>query len=202
MEEETHDKIKDFVKPQQITGATMSVLVNAIYFKGEWEKKFEKHLTRKRDFHSSDNDKMAVDFMHAKDFFRACDLNDFDATALEIKYAASKYAFIIVLPKNRTGLTALETQMKNVDLDGLFDGFDDPFKYDVIIPKFKVEFEINLNSALKNVRQTLYIILHTQTFIKCICFSVKLSFFTNFSCYFLLKELVTSSNHYQVETLN
>lgn len=42
-------------------------------------------------------------------------LKNLDASAIELKYANSKLAFLVVLPNQRTGLSALEIKMKDYD---------------------------------------------------------------------------------------
>ena len=42
VEERTKDKIKDLIQPDMIDEDTSLVLVNAIYFKSNWAKKFER----------------------------------------------------------------------------------------------------------------------------------------------------------------
>jgi len=53
VEEQTKNKIQDLIAKGSITGLTKLVLVNAIYFKGDWDIKFDKAKTKKREFHVS-----------------------------------------------------------------------------------------------------------------------------------------------------
>lgn len=50
VENNTNSKIKDLLPPQSITPSTKMVLVNAIYFKGSWEKMFDSINTSKYYF--------------------------------------------------------------------------------------------------------------------------------------------------------
>lgn len=150
VEEKTKEKIKDLIKPDMLSSDTRVVLVNAIYFKGNWEYQFDKEFTTEGDFYTSETDTVPVDFMHIKKKFNYAVLDDLDATALEMKYANSNFSFVIVLPNSRTGLSALETKLKNYDLAKITDEMHLQ-EVDVTIPKFKVEYEINLNEVLKKV---------------------------------------------------
>lgn len=151
VQEKTNDRIKDLIEPSMINSDTRMVLVNAIYFKGNWKYQFDQRRTIKDDFYTSETQKVPVDMMRMKKHFNYAILSDLDATALEMQYANSNFTFLIILPNNRTGLAALETKLKNYDLSQITARmrFEE---VDVSIPKFKVEFKINLNEVLKNVR--------------------------------------------------
>lgn len=151
VEEKTREKIKDLIKPNMLNADTRVVLVNAIYFKGDWEHQFKKENTREGDFYISETETVPVNFMHSKKRFNYGVFDDLDATALEMKYANSNFSFVIVLPNSRTGLSALESKLKTFDLAKISEKMYSQ-EVQVTIPKFKVEFEINLNDALKKVR--------------------------------------------------
>ncbi|XP_031633972.1 antichymotrypsin-2-like, partial [Contarinia nasturtii] len=148
----TNDKIKDLVKEDNINNKTRVVLVNANYFKGDWLYKFDKTLTEVDDFYISETKTVSADFMHVTSNFRLREFDDLDATSLELKYANSKLSFVIVLPHKREGLSKLEGKLSNYNLTKLAGDFS-PYDrgYEVILPKFKVDFEINLNDILKNL---------------------------------------------------
>lgn len=150
VENKTKDKIKDLVKPDMLDASTRVVLVNAIYFKGNWEHQFNKDRTYDGDFFISETEKTPVKYMTIKKKFNYAVLDRLDATALEMKYANSNISFVIVLPNTRTGLSALEKKLCDFDLTKITDEMYSQ-EVDVTIPKFKVEFEINLNDVLKKV---------------------------------------------------
>lgn len=156
VEDKTHGKIKNLIKPDALNGDTSVVLINAINFKGEWLHQFDERLTANSEFFTSETEKVPVEFMTVTNYFRRKYLNDLDATALEMKYADSQFAFIIILPGTRTGLFPLEIILKNYDLSKIADDLWAPTEINVIIPKFKVEFEINLNNALKKVSERMF----------------------------------------------
>ena len=54
VEKRTMQKIKDLVKPESLDAGTNLVLVNAIYFKADWAKKFDKSLTKKKRFYTTE----------------------------------------------------------------------------------------------------------------------------------------------------
>lgn len=150
----THNKIKNLIQPQNIDNEITVMLINAIHFKGNWMYKFNKTLTTVGDFYINENETVQVDFMTIKSNFVYDEIYDLNATALELKYANSKYSFIILLPWSRTGLYALEKKLKSFDLRKITEWIfkkDYGLGVDVKIPKFKVEHKIKLNDILKNV---------------------------------------------------
>lgn len=150
VEEKTKEKIKDLIKPDMLNADTRLVLINAIYFKGNWEYQFDKDRTNEGDFYVGESETVKVDFMHIKKKFNYAVLDKLDATALEMKYANSNFSFVIVLPNSRTGLSKLESELKNYDLAQITNKMHNT-EVEVTIPKFKIEFEINLNEVLKKV---------------------------------------------------
>lgn len=78
---------------------------------------------------------------------------ELSASVLEIEYTNSKYSFIILLPRSRTGLSQLETRLKKYNLTRLSHDLVSRYQQlvDVRIPKFKVEMAIELDDLLKKV---------------------------------------------------
>lgn len=150
VEERTSRKIKDLIKPDQLDADTRSVLVNAIYFKAPWESQFNPEYTHKNDFYNSETEKVSVDFMYKDSLFNFAKVDELDASALELKYANSSMSFVIVLPNAQNGLSTLESKLKDFDLAKISEKFQTR-RYEILIPKLEVEYEIKLNNVLKNV---------------------------------------------------
>ena len=66
VKEQTNQKIQDLIGPESISSMTKLILVNAIYFKGDWNVKFDKSKTRKGDFHVSPTKTIQTDMMFSK----------------------------------------------------------------------------------------------------------------------------------------
>lgn len=151
VENATNGKIRDLIKPDMLNSDTRSVLVNAIHFKGFWQHRFEKERTHSGEFYVNETATVPAEYMFTtNDFPYAYTLDDLDASALEMRYARSNFSFLILLPKSRNGLSALETKLRRYDLTNIFRRMRMQ-NVNVQIPKFTTEFEINLNAALKNV---------------------------------------------------
>jgi serine protease inhibitor len=126
------------------------VLVNAIYFKGDWAKKFKTENTRKGTFHLADGSTVETDMMYMSSEFRAANLKDIDARALEMPYKGNRLSMIFILPQE--SLAKTEAALSGFDFSGL--KFGPSTKFDVHVPKFKIESTHELNDPLKNLGLT------------------------------------------------
>ncbi|XP_031616655.1 uncharacterized protein LOC116336730 [Contarinia nasturtii] len=150
VEEKTNRRIIDLIKSDTLGSDSRVVLINAIYFKGEWEQKFYEYSTNKSDFYINETEKVPVDLMNIDEWFNYVDLSDLNASALEMKYADSNFSMVVILPNSRTGLSTLESQMKDCDLKTIVANMSMQ-KVEIWIPKFEHEFELKLNNVLMNM---------------------------------------------------
>ncbi len=60
VEKKTHDRIKDLLPREAITGDTQMILVNAVYFKAKWVHEFKKSNTQPEDFTLANGQKIKV----------------------------------------------------------------------------------------------------------------------------------------------
>lgn len=75
---------------------------------------------------------------------------DLDATAVELPYKDSDISMMVILPNSKTGLPALESKLNTINLSELSQNMYSE-EVNVEIPKFKIEFSIELNDPLKKV---------------------------------------------------
>lgn len=150
VESQTNNKIKNLIAPDSLDHDTRMVLVNAIYFKGFWTYQFDPKATYRAPFFLNDNDSVDVDFMRVKKHFKYGFLEKLDATAVELPYKDSDISMLIILPNKRTGLADLEKNLHNVDLAEISRNMYSQ-EVNVELPKFKIEFDIELNEPLQKV---------------------------------------------------
>ena len=96
---------------QNLDKSTVLVLLNAVYFKGLWDEKFDPHSTIDRDFHVSKTEKKSIKFMHASKKFSFARGKTQDSSYNMMRYKDSDIGFVTYLPSK--GDCPLET----VDLD-------------------------------------------------------------------------------------
>jgi len=154
VEEQTNEKIKDLLAAGVVNAATRVVLVNALYFKGEWEEAFDPRKTRKEAFHVDSETTVEAQMMHQKAKFGYKVMEGLGgATALSMPYKGNQLEMIFVLPKEEScgssGLKAMEQAMSVSAFGQELEGF--AYERDVVvtIPKFKIESTHELNEPLK-----------------------------------------------------
>lgn len=149
VQDKTNKKIMEIIKASDLSADTELVLLNAIYFKADWEFKFPKNRTFKGPFYTSKNQTVEVEFMNQKAKFYWGD--SFQSTILEMRYANSNFSFVIVLPNSNTNLAAVESILNFDKLNTFLSNSVDLIDVNVTIPKFGVEFEIDLKDILEKV---------------------------------------------------
>lgn len=151
VEKDTNGMIKDVLPPGAINGDTSALLVNVIYFKGEWEAPFSANDTLNMTFYSTSSDKVTTAFMNQKDYFAYGDVQDLDATAIEMPYMAGDFSMVIVLPNQVDGLAGLAAKVQNnYDLIKISDKLTLTY-VDLSIPKFEIEYQVDLDQPLSKL---------------------------------------------------
>ncbi|XP_059579505.1 leukocyte elastase inhibitor [Alligator mississippiensis] len=159
VESQTQGKIKELFIPGIIMTITVSVLVNAIYFKANWNYKFDKTKTVKRGFRLNQNDKKFVQLMYQQGRFKMAHVQEINAQILELPYNKKSLSMIILLPDDITdrdnGLKKIERTMTAEKLT-LWTSSESLMerKMEVYLPRFKLEDMFNLKSSLKEMGMT------------------------------------------------
>src|SRR5262249_48161499 len=145
VERETQDKIKELLKPNTLTGGTRLVLTNAIYFKGDWDSKFDKQLTKEAPFTLADGKKVKVPLMSQERNFKHDKGDDFQA--VELPYTGKELAMLVLLPTKADGLPALEKKFTAERLAEVVAKLKADRPFPLFLPRFKMSAEFRLNDA-------------------------------------------------------
>jgi len=154
VEKITQSKIKDLIKPDMLNPLTRLVLVNAIYFKGDWASKFDVKKTTDEDFHLDDGSTKKVPMMRQTKKFQFAILDELSASMLELPYTGDRLSLQLVLPGRGNNLAALEQKLRTADLQQLFDSNKGEDKVAVTLPRFKLEQTIPLTDQLQQLGMT------------------------------------------------
>jgi len=82
----TNNKIRDLISASDLDGLTRLILVNAVYFKGFWEKKFDPEMTVKAPFHINAREKVDVDMMRMETELPYGEIPELRARAVALPY--------------------------------------------------------------------------------------------------------------------
>jgi len=149
---QTRDKITDLIPADSLNAMTRLVLVNAVYFKADWEAQFEKDYTGPEEFWVAESDSKEVQMMslngHKMNFAR---LDELDCSMVELPYKGERIVMQIILPKQRTGVFQLENKLAEVDLQTLFSEKKRNVKVDLSLPRFKLSHSLALSDSLKQM---------------------------------------------------
>jgi serpin B len=105
----TRARIPELLRSGDLDAATVLVLTNAIYFKGSWAARFPAAQTAAGPFHVSANRTPEVPTMQQVGRFAHARASNF--AAVELPYAGTRLAMVILLPDERDGLASLERQL-------------------------------------------------------------------------------------------
>jgi serpin B len=159
---QTRDKIKDLISPQAISSDTELILVNAIYFKGDWLHQFKKENTTKEDFHLDDGSTIKIDMMklNGKRFPMLENPFGLEARTCQIPYMGNNVSMTIILPNDGVKLSDIErnlsfSRIHNI-LDHLLKSSEHNIgKVNIQLPRFKLEYKNELSSHFKELGATL-----------------------------------------------
>ncbi|XP_054478841.1 leukocyte elastase inhibitor-like [Anoplopoma fimbria] len=153
VEKQTQEKIKDLLCQGVVDNTTMLVLVNAIYFKGNWNKKFKEDSTVDAQFRINKNDTKSVKMMSQTDKFPVTSIPEANCQILEMFYEGKELSMLIILPNeiedDTTGLEKLERELT-------YEKFEEwtrsdmmgQTKVEVRLPRFKMEEKYDLKDVL------------------------------------------------------
>src|SRR5690606_15873884 len=132
-----------------IPGDMMLYLINAVYFKGAWEQRFDKSATRKGAFILPDGASLQTDFMHVEHVFNIAGTEEMDA--IELPYGDRKYSMVVLKPKGDQTPTQLAELLADDDAwHTVVEGFQ-PRETNLSFPTFKFSYENRLNDELTDM---------------------------------------------------
>jgi len=136
VEGQTQNRIRNLVPARGVDGETRLVLVNAIYFLGDWEEAFTKEATRPAPFHLTASTTKSVATMHRLDTLRFAQTAGLKA--LDLPYAGGAMSMLLVLPDGIDGLPALEASLSPTKVESVIASLTST-RVLVALPKFEID---------------------------------------------------------------
>ncbi|CAD6204863.1 GSCOCG00003019001-RA-CDS [Cotesia congregata] len=154
--EKTNNCIKHVVNPDDVQDASL-VLVNALYFKGDWVSPFKSHMSQSKPFNVDEKTTKDVDTMYQQKRFNYGTLPELDAIYVELPYISSTESdsttMFIILPNTVGGLQKAEESIPKLNIKELFENQHTTL-LNLWLPKFKIESTINVNDVLEKLGMT------------------------------------------------
>uniref|UniRef100_A0A0K0EJE6 SERPIN domain-containing protein n=1 Tax=Strongyloides stercoralis TaxID=6248 RepID=A0A0K0EJE6_STRER len=135
----TNNTIKNVITPNDLPIDTKLLLINAIYFKNEWMKEFDKNFTEKEFFYTSKDVSKKVDLMYTIDKFYYYENNDYQVLQLLYK---ERYLLLKKIPLLDGERLFEMIELLNLEI------------VNVHLPKFKIESIHMLHKTFKKIGLT------------------------------------------------
>ena len=161
IEQETKGRIKDIIPPGLLDPNTIVVLANAIYFKGQWDIRFDPEDTRDNTFFKNDESTVEIPMMNIDPTNREEDVK-FESSlnetldSLRLNYRNKDISMLFMLPggwgaemsnSDPIGISDLENMMDSSFIEDTNSGLSEQ-EIKVTIPKFSFETDYYLNDNL------------------------------------------------------
>ncbi|KAM9024501.1 serpin B10-like [Ara ararauna] len=152
VDHETEGKIQNLLPPGSIDSLTRLVLINALYFKGNWSTKFEAEATRQRPFKINMHTTKPVPMMYLSDKFNWTHVESVQTDILELPYVNNDLSMFILLPSDITSLQKLERELTFENLSAWTSPeLMEKMKMEVYLPRFTLEEKYDLKSTLSRM---------------------------------------------------
>ncbi len=142
----TAGKIENIVR-DPIAPDLVMFLINAVYFRGDWTSQFDKSLTRDALFTLADGTQKQVETMFHAEEADVRSYSDDLVDVVDLAYGGDAFSMTILVPRTGVPLddvvASLDGQRWRALTSGLVDGATV-----VGLPKFTLEYEIELNDVL------------------------------------------------------
>lgn len=148
IKEKTNGKIEKIVERPLDDKEIVSILINAIYFKGQWLKEFDANLTENRTFYLNNQSIKEIPYMQQQNKWLYFENELFQAVSLP--YKDGNLSMKVIMPKEQTKLEDVMNNMTNENWEKWSKEFSVK-EGTVLIPKFQMKYEVDLNEVLKQL---------------------------------------------------
>ncbi|ESN95902.1 hypothetical protein HELRODRAFT_178817 [Helobdella robusta] len=152
VQQKTNDKIKNLILRGTFNAFTKLVLVNALHFKGNWEKEFYKSMTVEKNFKTSQGLTVRVPFMNFNNRKMKYYYDDaLESQILELPFMGSAASFILILPDlSKISLPEMEKKLTATVLSRISENLAN-WLVTLWLPKFKLETTPDVLGMLKKL---------------------------------------------------
>ncbi|KAM7132095.1 serpin I2-like isoform 2-T2 [Molossus nigricans] len=155
VESKTDGKIKDMFSGEEFGPLTRLILVNAIYFKGDWKQKFKKEDTQLMNFTKKDGAAIQIPMMKAllRTKYGYFSESPMKHQVLELPYKGDEFSLIIILPEEEVSIEEMEKLITAHQILKWFSEMKEE-EVEISLPRFKVEQKVDFKEALYSLNIT------------------------------------------------
>ncbi|XP_076347317.1 intracellular coagulation inhibitor 1-like isoform X1 [Tachypleus tridentatus] len=129
---------------------TRLMLLNGVYFKGNWLNPFNPEDTRLEDFLNDDGKTVMVPMMHMTESVAYTEDVNLGVYAASFPYEGENMSMIILLPAENYNLTDVENRFTPVILDDILSSMN-KYKIKIGLPKFELKNDHKLKDVLQSL---------------------------------------------------
>lgn len=143
----TRGKINEIV--DQLSPDDVMVLINAIYFKGNWSRQFDKQLTKTEPFYLANGGSKNHPLMAQRGEYRYLDNNLFQGVMLPYG-DGRRMSMVVLLPKKESSLAQLQRNLTAENWEQWMNQFRNR-QGSIQMPRFKLEYKVELTRILSQL---------------------------------------------------
>ena len=142
------DQLIDGIIEGRIADEVVMYLINAIYFKGDWQHPFDPDDTKKREFTLQDGSQQKVAMMSQKDTLSAY-ISD-EVQLLELPYGGGLFSMTLMMPaSSQTSIDSFVTDGLTSENMQRWLSSATVAPTDILLPSFEMEYKVSMNEILK-----------------------------------------------------
>jgi serpin B len=146
VKDKTRGKIPTII--DEISDQQYMFLVNAVYFLGKWEYRFDNSDTRDEDFYLSDGSVVKVPMMNQEEGLEY--FSDAELQAVKLPYGDGSFYMIVALPKDERTVNQLINNMTTGKWASILGNMNEQ-NLKLFMPRFEVECKYLLNQPLMDM---------------------------------------------------
>ena len=156
VEDATQGRIQELIPQGYVDYSTRASIVNAAYFKGQWQSQFKPKDTKFGNFYITRDQIRMVKFMVQKGSLNYYVSEELQAHVLEMPYEGDHVSMVVILPPWKDdSLQETVRRMTPETLQGVMGeiqtGFYKVEKLDVLLPKFSIAGDLELLEPLSSL---------------------------------------------------
>jgi serpin B len=148
--DQTQEKIKDLIPEGVLDTTTRMALVNAIYFKADWLRPFQREATQDAPFHLLDGSQATVPMMRQEAFLPYAKGEAWQA--IELAYQGETAAMDLIVPDDGR-FAEVESSLGAERVSKMLGNLQ-PASVSLSMPKFKFEAQFDLGDPLASLGMT------------------------------------------------